>query len=134
MDALLTKEAYRSLEALRLISSGPAPGGVLLGHKRDHRFIVEKVFPCPPAISLSPEIFFELDRLFEGRVIGFFSFRSSSRKIKSILRPHGFGKLYLEARRDSRKKMTLKSFVIERDKRFILVPISLKFDEKGVKE
>jgi len=132
MDAFLSREARQSLEALCLIPSGPAPGGVLLGHKRDHRFIIEKVFPCPSHLFLAPEVFFELDSVFEGRVIGFFSFRSSSPK--NILRPHGFGKLYLEVRRDSHNKMALKSFVIEREKRFILLPISLKFDEKGAKE
>jgi len=133
VDAVLLREAAQSLEALRRISSRGTPGGVLLGHRRDHRFYIEKAFPCPFGISLTPKIFFELDRVFEGQVIGFFSFPSGARKTRSLLRPFGFGKLYVEVYRNPGETMTTHAFVIEYEKRFILLPIPLKFDKTGGK-
>jgi len=126
MDAYLSREAYQALEALILLASRSNPGGLLLGHKRGHRYIVERVFSTPGGFSISPDKYFELDKHFEGKIIGFFMAKPEEKKIKRILAPFAYGKLFLEVNRTSQKKPDLKSFVIDYADKFFLSPIRLK--------
>lgn len=126
MDAYLTREAYRSLAALNLISSSSNSDGFLLGHKRGHRFFVEKVMPSLPGFFPSLEKYWKLEQLFEGKLIGFFSFKPDEKKIKKILAPFACGKLFLKLTPSPKKKMAINSFVIDYDDDFLLLPVELK--------
>ncbi len=126
MDAYLSPEACRSLTALCLLSSKSIPDGFLIGHKRGHRFFVEKIFPSQEGFFPSLEKYLELDKLFEGKILGFFSFRLNENKIKKILAPFAYNKLFLEINLPTQKEMKIKPYIIDRHKEFLLLPIKLK--------
>lgn len=125
MDAYLSQEAYQSLTALNLISSSSSSDGLLIGHKRGHRFFVEKIFPSLPGFFPSLKKYHELDQLFNGKLLGFFSFNPDEKKIKKILAPFACGKLFLEISSNQQKKMTIKSYVVDYDNEFFLLPVGL---------
>lgn len=127
MDAYLSREACRSLEALSLLSHRTRPDGLLLGHKRGCRYIVENIFPSQRGFFPSFEKYLLLDQLFQNRILGFFSFAVEEKKLRKILKPFAHGKLFLDISPDKRKKMEIKSFVIEYEDSFVLLPIPLKF-------
>jgi len=129
MDAYLSQEAYQSLTALNLISSSSSSDGLLIGHKRGHRFFVEKIFPSLPGFFPSLKKYHELDQLFNGKLLGFFSFSPGEKKIKKILAPFACGKLFLEISSNQQKKMTIKSYVIDYENEFLLLPVKLTSHE-----
>ncbi len=123
MDAYLSQEACQSLNVINLISSSSISDGLLIGHKRDHRFIVEKILPSLPGFFPSLKKYHELDQLFNGKLQGFFSFNPAEKKIKKILAPFACGKLFLEISSNQQKKMTIKSYVIDFEILFFLLPV-----------
>jgi len=125
MDVYLSQEAYQSLAALILISSSSNSDGLLIGHKRGHRFFVEKIFPSLPGFFPSLKKYHELDQLFNGKLLGFFSFKPDEKKIKKILAPFACGKLFLEINLIQQKKMAIKSYVIDYENEFFLLPVKL---------
>ncbi len=129
MDAYLSREAFLSLRALNLLSAGSRLDGFLIGHKRGHRFFVEKIFPSRPGFFPSLKAYNELNQLFEGNLLGFFSFKSSKKKTNKLLAPLAYGKLFLEIRSNRQKRLTMKSFVIDYEKKFFLTPVRLKSRE-----
>ncbi len=126
MDAYLSREAYQALEGLNLLAPGSNSEGLLIGHKRGHRYIVEYVFPTPGASSISPDKYFNLDQLFDGKIIGFFMIKPEEKRIKRILAPFAYGKLFLEVDLTSQKKTALKSFIVDYTDDFFLSPIQIK--------
>jgi hypothetical protein len=64
MDGYLTSEALQALNALNAMAPGKKLSGFLIGHKRGHRFFVEKIFPAPLGFRLNFKNFSRLDRLF----------------------------------------------------------------------
>ena len=131
MDAYLSREAYHFLLGLNLASSKPNLDGILIGHKRGHRFFVEKVFPTRKGFYTSLENYFTLDEHFGGKLIGFFTFEADEKKKKKILLPFAYGQLFLDIRLTQKKKMTIKSYVIDYKKEFFLSPIDLKLPKSG---
>jgi len=129
MDAYLSEETYQSLAALILISSRSSSDGFLIGHKRGHRFFVEKIFPSTPGFFPSLKKYHELDQFFNGKLLGFFSFNPDEKKIKKILAPFACGKLFLEINLSRQKKMTIKSYVIDYENEFFLLPVGLTSQE-----
>jgi hypothetical protein len=129
MDSYLSQEAYKSLTALNIISSSSSSDGLLVGHIRGHRFFVEKIFPSLPGFFPSLKKYHELDQLFNGKLLGFFSFNPDEKKLKKILAPFACGKLFLEISSNQQKKMTIKSYVIEYENEFFLLPVGLKSHE-----
>jgi hypothetical protein len=129
MDSYLSQEAYKSLTALNIISSSSSSDGLLIGHIRGHRFFVEKIFPSLPGFFPSLKKYNELDQLFNGKLLGFFSFNPDEKKLKKILAPFACGKLFLEINSNPQKKMTIKSYVIEYENEFFLLPVGLKSHE-----
>ena len=125
MDSYLSQEAYKTLTALSIISSSSSSDGLLIGHKRGHRFFVEKILPSLPGFFPSLKKYHELDRLFNGKLLGFFSFSPDDKKIKKILAPFACGKLFLEISSNQQKKMTIKSYVIDYENEFLLLPVKL---------
>jgi len=126
MDAYLSKEAYQTLAALSLISSESNSDGLLIGHKRGHRYFVEKIFPTLKGFFPSREKYFAMNKLFEEKILGFYSFAKDEKKNKKILTPFAHGKLILQIRLNKNKKMTIKSYVIDYENEFFLSPIHLK--------
>jgi hypothetical protein len=126
MDAYLSREARQSLTALRLVSSNALPDGLLLGHKRGHRFFVEKILPSLKGFFPSIKKYQELDEFYEGKLLGFFSLKPDEKKIKKILAPFAYQKLFLEINLNTRKEIAIKPHVIDYDKEFFLIPIKLK--------
>lgn len=126
MDAYLSREAHQALEALILIHSSQTWEGLLIGHKRGHRYFVEKVFPFRSLSNSSAKKYFDLDQIFNGKLIGFCGFNLSQRKIKKVLAPFAYGKLVLQVSLTSGKKMAIKSFIIDYKEKFFLSPIQLK--------
>ncbi|MEE9390669.1 MAG: hypothetical protein V3U91_05445 [Candidatus Aminicenantaceae bacterium] len=126
MDAYLSTEAYQTLAALSLISSESNSDGLLIGHKRGHRYFVEKIFPTLKGFFPSREKYFAMNKLFEEKILGFYSFVKDEKKNKKILTPFGHGKLFLQISLNKNKKMTVKSYVIDYENEFFLSPIHLK--------
>ena len=129
MDAYLSHEACQSLNVINLISSSSISDGLLIGHKRGHRFFVEKTLPSLPGFFPSLKKYHELDQLFNGKLLGFFSFNPDEKKIKKILAPFACGKLFLEISSSQQKKMTIKSYVIDYENEFFLLPVGLTSQE-----
>jgi hypothetical protein len=125
MDAYLSQEACQYLKVINLISSGSSSDGLLVGHRRGHRFFVEKIFPSLPGFFPSLKKYHELDQFFNGKLLGFFSFNPDEKKIKKILAPFACGKLFLEISSNQQKKITIKSYVIDYENEFLLFPIRL---------
>jgi hypothetical protein len=123
MDAYLTVEARRSLEALALLGGAR---GYLVGHRRGPRFVVEALVPAAGGRPFSGADLRALDRVFGSTAIGFFAAgpgRSAAKK--EALRPFGCGKLFLEARLEGRKGLVLKAFSVEYDGEFALSPVPI---------
>lgn len=126
MDAYLSREARQTLEALSLVSSNQNSDGFLIGHKRGHRLFVEKILPSMKGFFPSLKKYHELDELYEGQLLGFFSFRPDEKKINKLLAPHAYGKLFLEIYPNPQKRLKIKSYVVDYEKDFFLSPIKLK--------
>lgn len=132
MDAYLSREVHHFFRGLNLTSSKPNQDGILIGHKRGHRFFVEKVFPTKKGFYSSLENYFALDEHFGGRLIGFFTYEADEKKKSKILLPFAHGQLFLDIRLTQKKKMTIKSYVIDYKKDFFLSPVDLKLPKSGV--
>lgn len=129
MDVYLTREALMYLEGEALDTRAVSRGGLLLGHKRGQRFYVEKVFPCRLSFFLSLAHFLTLDRLFQGKIIGFYSLMSQAGKKSLFLQPFAFGKVYLEVK-PGRKKLSFKPSVIDFRNHFYFKPITAFVETK----
>jgi len=101
VDVLITRVALLELKALNALKPRPRFWGLLIGHKRGFRFIVERIFPAGEAASRpSAEGFEALDRLSEGRILG-------------------------------GKGPCVKSYVVEYDRAFFFLPVPLEPGSKG---
>jgi hypothetical protein len=132
MDAYLSREAYRFFLGLNLVSMKPNQEGLLIGHKRGHRFFVEKVFPTKKGFYSSLENYFALEEHFRGKLIGFFTYEADTKKKRKILLPFACGQLFFDIHLTKKKKMTIKSYVIDYKKDFYLLPVNLKLPELEV--
>jgi len=127
MDIFIAEEAEAGLRAEAL---GPPPEGrrgLLLGHRRGPRFFIARVFPLggrsfPPASRIR-----ELDRLFNGKTVGYYSTHSPAPGRAGILQPFAYGKAFLRLHgtEGGTRGPTVSAWVIEFDKKFYLSPISL---------
>ena len=132
MDAYLSREAYHFLNGLNIASSKPNLDGILIGHKRGHRFFVEKVFPTKKGFYSSLENYFALEEHFRGKLIGFFTYEADAKKKRKILLPFACGQLSLDIHLTKKKKMTIKSYIIDYKKDFYFLPVDLKLPELEV--
>ncbi len=126
MDVYISRDALLSIKAINLISSSSNFDGLLIGHKRGHRFFVKKIFLTVKGFFPSKEKYLLLNELFDDSIIGFFSFHPDEKKIRKILAPFAFGKVFLDIRLDKQKKININPFVIEYEEEFFLSPIQLK--------
>lgn len=74
----------------------------------------------------SLEKYQQLDELYKGKLLGFFSVKPEERKIKKILAPFACGKLFLELDFSRPKTVSAKSYVINYDRKFFLSPLKTK--------
>jgi len=132
MDAYLSREAYHFFQGLNLTSLKPNTDGLLIGHKRGHRFFVEKAFPTKKGFYSSLENYFALDEHYGGKLIGFFTYEVDEKKIKKILLPFACGQLFFDIHLTKKKKMTIKSYIIDYKRDFFLSPVDLKSPKSGV--
>ncbi len=130
MDAYLSGEAHQSLTVLSLMHPSSIPDGFLIGHKRGHRFFVERISSSMKGFFPSLKKYHEMDKLFDGKLIGFYSYTIDEKKTKKILAPFAFGKLFLEISLNPHKKMIIKSFVIDHEKKFVLLPVKLSISKQ----
>ncbi|MBM3310083.1 MAG: hypothetical protein FJY80_01090 [Candidatus Aminicenantes bacterium] len=127
MDVYIAREAEKEIAALGLFGEGKGSLGLLLGHTRGKRFFVEGLFVAPGRDWPSLDGLYALDRLFEGRVIGFFAFRPGGPAARALLAPQAVGKAYLEISRARRTgTFKLAASAVDFDGRFKFVPLPLR--------
>lgn len=127
MDAYLSKEAYHSLIGLNNISPNPNTDGLLIGHKRGHRFFVEKILPTKKGFYSSFENYLAADKHFGGKLVGFFTFQLDEKKMKKIFLPFAYGQLILDIKLMKKNKMNIKSYIIDYEKDFFLSPVEITY-------
>jgi hypothetical protein len=131
MDVYLSEEARRYLKAQALEKSSGRTSGLLLGHRRGPRFFVEMVYPCPLRPFLSIQKYRSLARIFDDKIVGFYSSGRRSEKRKTSFPPFAVNKLYLEFDPHPGKALTLRPAVIEYTGSFSLVQVALAPPPKG---
>jgi hypothetical protein len=131
MDVYVSEEARRHLSAQTLEISRGATRGLLLGHRRGPRFFVERIYPCPLQPFLSVEKFRALSRIFDDKIIGFYSSGRRSQKRDPKFPLFAVNKLYLQFGSHPRKGLTLRPAVIEYKGSFCLVPVAFAPSPKG---
>jgi len=125
VDVLITPEARREVEALRVVRPAPSAWGFLIGHKRGFRFIVEKVFPSGSGRGLpNGRLLAELDRVWPGRIIGLYAVRPGAAFKKAVLGPAWYGKLFIPMN-PSAGTPVIRPFTVEFERKFFLARIPL---------
>jgi hypothetical protein len=125
VDVLITPEARREFEAVRALRAGPSTWGLLIGHKRGFRFIVEKIFPAGAGPAGPGErLITELERIWPGRLIGLFAVRPGTAFRKAVLGPLFYGKLILRPGMSSGKP-AIRASIVEFERKFTLKPVPL---------
>lgn len=89
-------------------------------------FFVEKIIPSQKGFYSSRQNYFELSKKIEDKILGFYSFHTTENKLKKILTPLGYGKIFLRLDRDNPDQLDIEPFAIEHDQDFFLLPIILK--------
>jgi hypothetical protein len=125
VDAFITPEARREIDALMVFRPKPGTWGVLVGHRRGFRFIVEKAFPAGGGGSVPDErLLAGLDGVWPGRTIGLFAVRPGAAFTKAVRGPAWYGKLVLRLSGPARSP-AMRPSVVEYKRRFFLAPIAL---------
>jgi hypothetical protein len=126
MEVLLSKEVIQSFSALQCGLSDTNTDGFLVGHKRGDMFFIEKIIPSPKGFFPSQQNFMTLKQILDDKIMGFYSFHPTESKLKKILAPIAYGKIFLRFDRDETNRWVIKSYAIEHDRDFFLLPIDLK--------
>jgi hypothetical protein len=126
MEVLLSEEATRSFSALECSLSNTNTDGFLLGHKRGDLFFVEKIFPSQKGFFSSDKEYFAMRQNFDDKILGFYSYQMNESKLKKILSPIAYGKIFLRFDRNKGNQWVIKPFAIEHNEGFFLLPINLK--------
>lgn len=126
MEVFLSKEVIQSLAALQSGLPGATGDGFLIGHKRGSVFFVEKAVPSQKGFFFSWQNYFELSEKLDDKICGFYSFRTSESRLKKILSPLAYGKIFLRLEPDHTHRLGIESFVIAYDREFFLQQIELK--------
>lgn len=126
VDVLITREASLEIHALGIVRPSGTAWGLLIGHKRGFRFFVEKVLAAGNARpGAAARQFREIERLWPGKVIGLYAVRPGAELKRAVAGPFFYGKLFVELRY-SRTRPYIRPFVVEFDRTFRLVPLSLE--------
>jgi hypothetical protein len=131
VDVLITPEARKEIEALMALRPKPGTWGVLIGHRRGPRYILEKIVAAgspgtvPEAATLE-----RLDAVWPGRTIGLVAVRPGAAFKKAVLGPAWYGKVLLETGGPAGAP-PLQASVVEFERRFYLVPLPTAAASKG---
>jgi hypothetical protein len=127
MDVFIAEEAEVELRAEGLDPPPEGRRGLLLGHRRGPRYFVARVFPLGGRSFPQASRIRELDHLFNGRIVGYYSTRNPAPGRGGILQPFAYGKVFLglHGTRAGVRRPAVRAWVIEYDKKFFLSPISL---------
>lgn len=131
MDVFLTRPALNHLLALARFS--PYPEGLLIGHKRGQRFVVESVISIPMRVSSVQARYIQIDQEMGARILGFFTSRPGKTKREKLYRPLFMGKIFLELKvspkpESHKREPRMKASVVGFDGKFFLSPLALKKD------
>ncbi len=123
VDVLIIPEAQREIDALRAFRPRPGTWGVIIGHKRGSRFIVEKVAAAGnPGTVPDERILAELDKIWPGRIIGIAAVRPDAAFLKALLGPAWYAKLVIQSS-STAKATALRSHVVEFKRKFFFDPV-----------
>ncbi len=123
MDALLTRTAYQALEAAAL-SSRRTSSGLLLGHKRGRRFIIEKTISSGSGPFPGMEDYFRLNSILGDEVIGFYSSAPGPALRQKDPPPFSVGKVFLSIKA-GRAGCRIRASAIDYTDRFVWKPLRL---------
>jgi hypothetical protein len=126
MDIYLTAAASQNLEAVRLLAPAEESRGLLLGHRRGNRFIVENILSSPAKHWPSPKILLKLDGEVGGKIIGFFILGSAGPGRAELLQPIGVGKVLVEGRGRGGKRNLFRGKLIDYEEGFNFRPIPVR--------
>jgi hypothetical protein len=126
MDIYLAAEAVRSLGAARLLAPAGESRGVLLGHRRGNRFIVENILSSPAKRWPSLKTLLRLDVEVGGKIIGFFILGAAGPDRTKLLQPIGVGKILIEGRDGRGKRNLFQGHLIDYEERFRFRPIPVR--------
>jgi hypothetical protein len=125
MEALLTPRSARHIKAL--ILSGKKPDGLLFGLCRGDTFIITEILPTAGGFFNRLENLWEIDDLYDGRLLGFFSFSPGQTKEKKIRAPWACGKMFLLVIRNEDGTASFRATRVEFDDDFSLKEIKIRF-------
>jgi hypothetical protein len=125
MEVFLSEEVIQYFSALQHILSNTNTDGFLIGHKRGNLFYVEKIFPSQKGFFPSVEEYLAIKQNLADRILGFYSYQVTENKLKKILAPMAYGKIFLRFDRDEGAQWVIKPFIIEHRKDFFMQPIEL---------
>ncbi|MFW6131554.1 MAG: hypothetical protein ACOC5F_03040 [Candidatus Aminicenantaceae bacterium] len=133
MDIFLSRKVQQSLSALNLLyhsSDEPIPDGMLIGHKRTHRFFLEKIFPSQKGFFPYEQTLHECNQIFKGKIMGFYSFHTTEEKVEKLLCPIACGKVFLQIDPKKESTMSFTSYIIDYKDKFFLNRISLTVEKQ----
>ena len=125
MDVYFSPDAFRTLEAHKIIATRQNSDGILLGHKRGLSFFVEKIVSTTKGFFPSLEKFYSLNSIYMDSIVGFYSFFTDEKKTNKILAPFAHGKLYLDIHITKSNTLRIKPSSIDYDKTFFFTPLKL---------
>ena len=120
MDVLIVPEARREIAALQALRPAGGTWGILIGHRRGPRYVIEKVVTAgPPERLPDEEVLEEIDRLWPGHVIGLAVIKPGTAFKKAVLAPAWYGKLVLQSTGPVRQPV-LRASRVSFERRFFL--------------
>jgi hypothetical protein len=125
VDVLIIPEARREIDALRAFGPRPGTWGIIVGHRRGPRFIVEKVAAAGnPGTVPDERLLAGVEKIWPGRIIGIAVVRPDAAFKKALRGPTWYGKLVLQLA-GSLKAPALRLHVVEFERKFYLDPVAL---------
>lgn len=124
MDALLTRNARQAVEAA-VLGSRRRAAGILLGHKRGGRFIIDRIAPSGPGAFPGLKEYIRLSSILGGDIIGFFSNSPAGDVRRKTPPPFSVGKLFLSVRAGRNGRLASRAFVIDYAGRWVWKSLKL---------
>ena len=124
MDVYINQGARRQIKALFMEEAGSS--GLILGHKRGPRYIIESLFPFPEILTLSLKKHLEIIRNFDPDLIGYFSSGNEKAEADKIMAPFAAGMVFGRINIENR---SLRFFQIDYNGRFVLNPLEISNEE-----
>lgn len=126
----MTYEAHKYLKVLSLLTKDCQ--GLLLGHIRGHRYLIERIIPIPANSEITLKKLIELDDEWEHGLIGFFTFEPGQEPWAMIHTPLAMGKVLLKIKIDPEGGLDFALFRIEYTSDYILTVLNLISEEPGI--